>query len=122
MSKRNGKLFELNTVRRDNNISAETIDLNDDSIFELKKCAGTIKCYRNESYERHLLIDVVIITFFAVLANADEWTKIEAFAKAKKSWLRKYLEMPYEPVLRRSKNVPERRKDGGHKKEGNLIQ
>ncbi|MEG1293914.1 MAG: transposase family protein [Clostridium sp.] len=36
-----------------------------------------------------------MITFFAMLANANEWVEIEIFAKAKEKWLRKYLELPY---------------------------
>lgn len=36
-----------------------------------------------------------MITFFAVIAGADEWSKIEVFAKQKEKWLRKYLELPY---------------------------
>ena len=35
-----------------------------------------------------------MITFFAVLAGADDWAKIEIFAKQKEKWLRKYLELP----------------------------
>ena len=95
MPKKSSKLLELATLFTENNITAETIELNDDFIFELKKRASAIKDYRNESYTRHLLSDVVMITFFAVLADADDWAKIEIFAKQKEKWLRKYLELPY---------------------------
>lgn len=95
MAKKSSKLVELNNLFAENSISADTIELNDDLIFELKKKAETIADYRNESYKRHLLVDVVMITFFALLANADEWADIEVFAKAKEKWLRKYLELPY---------------------------
>ncbi|MCM1233444.1 MAG: transposase family protein [Ruminococcus flavefaciens] len=37
----------------------------------------------------------VVIVFFAVLGNADEWGEIESFAKRKEKWLRKYLELPF---------------------------
>lgn len=37
-----------------------------------------------------------MIVFFAVLGNANEWGEIESFAKRKQTWLRKYLELPYE--------------------------
>lgn len=93
--KKSNKLSELNLIFKDHNISAETIEKNDDLIFEIKKRASTIKDYRNESYVRHLLVDVVMITFFAMLANANEWADIEVFAKEKETWLRKYLELPY---------------------------
>lgn len=94
MAKRSSKITELQTLFSGNNISAETIELNDDLIFELKKRAGTIKDYRNESYTRHLLVDVIMIMFFAMLSNANEWGEIEVFAKSKDAWLRKYLELP----------------------------
>lgn len=44
---------------------------------------------------RHLLEDIVLITVFAIFANANEWSDIESFAKKKEKWLRKYLELPY---------------------------
>lgn len=51
--------------------------------------------YRHPSYTRHILGDIIMIVFFAVLGNADEWGKIESFAKRKEKWLRKYLELPF---------------------------
>ena len=36
-----------------------------------------------------------MITFFAILGNANEWEEIESFARKKEKWLRKYLELPY---------------------------
>ncbi len=36
-----------------------------------------------------------MLTFFAVLANANEWGEIETFGKQKEKWLRNYLELPY---------------------------
>ncbi|MEG1576876.1 MAG: hypothetical protein RR366_08835, partial [Clostridium sp.] len=68
MAKKSGRLAELSALFEENTINAETIERNDDLIFELKKRATAIKDYRNESYTRHLLVDVVMITFFAMLA------------------------------------------------------
>ena len=95
MKKNNGKLKELSKLLKENNITAETIEKNTEIIEEMKKQASKVQDYRNESYVRHLLVDVIMITFFAVLANADEWSKIEVFAKEKETWLRKYLELPH---------------------------
>lgn len=95
MSKKSSKLAEINTIFKDNDISAETIEINDEIIYELKEKASVIKDYRNEAYTRHLLVDVVMIVFFAMLGNANEWADIEVFAKEKEDWLRKYLELPY---------------------------
>ena len=36
----------------------------------------------------------IYITLFAILAKSNEWTEIEAFARKKEKWLRKYLELP----------------------------
>lgn len=47
----------------EHNISAETIELNNDLIFKINDYASTIQDYRNESYTRHLLVDVVMIAF-----------------------------------------------------------
>ena len=95
MSKKSSKIEEINTLFKENDISAETIELNDDLIFKIKERASVIPEYRHESYTRHLLVDVVMITFFALLANANEWAEIEIFANSKEKWLRKYLELPY---------------------------
>ncbi|MFQ9074373.1 MAG: transposase family protein [Lachnospiraceae bacterium] len=40
---------------------------------------------------RSTLGDIIMIVFFAVLGNADEWGEIESFAKRKEKWLRRYL-------------------------------
>ncbi len=95
MEKKTSKLKEMQEVFRKNNITTETIELNDELIYEVKDIAKTIQDYRHESYKRHKLVDVVMITFFALLANANEWSDIEVFAKEKETWLRKYLELPY---------------------------
>ena len=63
MKKKSSKISELGALLMDNNITAETIERNDDFIFELKKRANTISDYRNESYIRHLLSDVVDYLF-----------------------------------------------------------
>ena len=51
--------------------------------------------YRHPSYTKHLLGDIIMIVFFAVLGNANEWGEIESFARRKEKWLRKYLELPH---------------------------
>lgn len=94
MAKKSSKLKEVSLIFKDNDISKETIELDDEMIQNLIKIAKTVPEYRNESYVRHLLSDVIMITFFAVLSGSDEWNKIEIFAKSKEKWLRKYLELP----------------------------
>ncbi|GHV24050.1 putative transposase YncI [Clostridia bacterium] len=90
-----GKIFEIQKIFSEKNINTTTIENNDEMILAVKELAGKIPEYRHPSYIKHRLADVVMIHFFAMLANANEWYDIEVFAKAKESWLRKYLDLPY---------------------------
>ena len=49
--------------------------------------------FRDESYVKHKLSDIVMLTLFAVLSNANEWSEIEAFGIKKENWLRNYLKL-----------------------------
>jgi len=42
---------------------------------------------------RHKLLDIVMIAICAVLADADGWEEIAAFAEGKEKWLKKWLEL-----------------------------
>lgn len=95
MSKKSTKLEGLQDTFKEHDISADTIELSDALIKKIKKAADSVPDYRHPSYTRHLLGDIIMIVFFAVLGNADEWGEIESFAKKKEKWLRKYLELPY---------------------------
>lgn len=46
------------------------------------RCSGMI---------RYPLSEILIICFFAVLANADTWVEIERFGKTKEMWLKTFL-------------------------------
>ena len=94
MAKKSKKLEEIHNMFEEYGINASTIEHNENVIFELKRKAAAIHDGRHESYVRHLLVDIVMITVFAVLGNANEWNEIESFAKKKEKWLRKYLELP----------------------------
>ncbi len=41
------------------------------------------------------MMDIIILVFFAVVANADDWIKIEVFGKEHEKFLRNYPELPY---------------------------
>ena len=73
----------------------DTIEPNDSPIQDIKKHAEAVLDYRHPSYTQYLLVDIIMIVFFAVLGNADEWGEMESFAKRKEKWLRRYLELPY---------------------------
>lgn len=95
MAKKTTRLEALSDIFRENGISPETIEMNDALIRKIKKHADCVPDYRHPSYTKHLLGDVIMIVFFAVLGNANEWGEIESFAKKKETWLRKHLELPY---------------------------
>lgn len=76
-----------------NGISADHI-LKNDVIRTIKGYADSVKDYRHPSYTRHLPGDIIMIVFFAILGNANEWGEIETFARKKEKWLQKYLELP----------------------------
>ena len=40
---------------------------------------------------------VLVIGLLGVLCGAEGWTELEGFAKAKKKWLRTFLDMPGRP-------------------------
>lgn len=95
MAKKSTRLEALHQTFEENGISPDTIELSDSMIQEIKKYAAAVPDYRHPSYTRHLLGDIIMIVFFAVLGNANEWGEIESFAKRKEQWLRRYLELPY---------------------------
>jgi predicted transposase YbfD/YdcC len=49
---------------------------------------------RVERSKRHQLLDIITIAVGAVIAGADSWVDVEAWGKAKLSWLRRYLPLP----------------------------
>ena len=83
MSKKSTKLEALNDIFEENGITRDDISIHDNLIRELKKNADAIPDYRHPSYTRHLVGDIVMIVFFALLGNANEWSEIESFAKHK---------------------------------------
>jgi predicted transposase YbfD/YdcC len=49
---------------------------------------------RQEWKVKHKLVDIIFIAVVATLADCDDWEEIEWFAKLKKDWFKKYLELP----------------------------
>jgi len=62
---------------------------------EILKYLETVTDNRQEKKVLHKMSDIIAIVFFALLANSDEWTEIEVFAKEHEQFLRGYLELPY---------------------------
>lgn len=95
MAKKSTKLEALHNLFEENNIKIDLIEGNSAFIESVKENAKTVQDYRHQSYVRHPLVSIIMIVFFAVLANADEWAEIETFAKRKEKWLRQHLDLPY---------------------------
>ena len=92
MSKRSKKLEEIKNMFKDIDIDFDCIDGN-----AIKDFITIIKKTKDNRYQpntRHLMSDIIMITFFAIISKATEWTEIEAFAKKEEKWLKKYLELP----------------------------
>ena len=43
---------------------------------------------------KHLMSDIIMISFLAILARCDGWDEIAMFAVSKEEWLNKFLELP----------------------------
>lgn len=58
------------------------------------ECFNKIEDPRIERTKKHLLIDVVALTLFAVMSGAQTFDEIELFGKLHEKWLKKYLQLP----------------------------
>lgn len=55
---------------------------------------STVTDIRQEKKVLHKMMDIIMLVFFATLANADDWVEIEVFGKEHEKFLRRYLELP----------------------------
>jgi predicted transposase YbfD/YdcC len=62
---------------------------------EILKYLDTVIDSRQEKKVWHKMKDIILLVFFALLSNADEWTEIESFGREHEEFLRKYLELPH---------------------------
>ena len=93
MARKAKKLQELKGIFEENEVDFELFD--DVTVLkELRESLDIITDTRHESYIKHKLLDVIMITLLAVLANANEWIEVECFAKKKEKWLKEFLELP----------------------------
>lgn len=54
----------------------------------------TVTDIRQQKKVRHKMEDIIMLVFFATLANADDWVEIAVFGKEHEKFLRNYLELP----------------------------
>jgi predicted transposase YbfD/YdcC len=60
----------------------------------LRKCLRRLKDPRIERNKRHLLTDIITMAICAVIGNANTWSDIALFARRRKDWFGKFLELP----------------------------
>ena len=92
MSKKSKKLEEIKNMFKNIEINFDEIEDNavEDFIYIIKQT----KDNRYQPNTKHLMSDIIMIAFFAILSKATEWKEIESFAKKEEKWLKKYLELP----------------------------
>lgn len=62
---------------------------------ELLDYVSTVTDIRQEKKVQHkMMMDIIMLVFFAMLANADDWVEMEVFGKEHEDFLRNYLELP----------------------------
>ena len=49
---------------------------------------------RVDRTKKHLLLDILLIAFAAVICGADSWEEVECFGKARQAWLKRFLKLP----------------------------
>ena len=55
---------------------------------------STVTDIRQEKKVLHKMMDIIMLVFFAMLANADDWVEMEVFGKEHEEFLGNYLELP----------------------------
>jgi hypothetical protein len=64
------------------------------SRLALRKCLRRLKDPRLNRCKRHLLPDIITIALCAVIAGADTWIDMATFARRRKGWFQRFLELP----------------------------
>lgn len=55
---------------------------------------STVDDHRVEGRAGHRMVDILAITFAAVMCGAEGWNEIELFGRSKEQWLGTFLELP----------------------------
>ena len=92
MAKKCKKLEEIKAMFKDMEIDLDQIETNELQNFMIifKDQNDT----RMQGKVKHLMSDIIMICFLAILARCDGWDEIAMFAKSKEGWLNKFLELP----------------------------
>mgnify|MGYP002519701553 FL=1 len=92
MAKKCKKLEEIKTMFNEVEIDLTQIEINElqNLMIIFKKQDDT----RIQGKVKHLMSDIIMIAFLAILARCGGWDEIAMFAKSKEEWLKKFLELP----------------------------
>src|SRR5947208_2765439 len=64
-------------------------------VFAVLRCFSRLRDPRRSRREKkHVFLDIVAITLCAVIAGADDWPKVAAFAQQRHPWLTSFLALP----------------------------
>ena len=95
MAKKGSLLNEIGNIVNESNKDINVFDINFEILSSLNKKIMNLKDKRNGSYDLHYMNEIVIIVFFALLSNCDEWTQIYMFSVQHETWLKSFLKLPY---------------------------
>src|SRR5690349_23763805 len=60
----------------------------------LCKSFRSLKDPRIDRCKRHLLLDIITMALCAVIGGADTWVDMATFARRRKDWFQRFLELP----------------------------
>ena len=64
-------------------------------VFAVLRCFSRLRDPRGSRREKkHRFLDIVALTLCAVIAGADDWPKVVAFAQQRHEWLKSFLALP----------------------------
>lgn len=64
-------------------------------ICSLQSILSVVRDPRQDKNKRHLLIDILLIAFCALLAGAEGFTDFAQFGRLKKAWFKRFLKLPF---------------------------
>ncbi len=92
MAKINNVILEYKTIISQTGIPADTKPPKS-VIRRFVKIFDSVQDARIESMTDYPLVEILLVTFLAVLANASTWAEIAQFGVEKQRWLRKFLRL-----------------------------
>lgn len=64
------------------------------NLLSIQRRFRTLKDPRRRHLRRHLLLDIVVSAICAVTCGADDWQRVVTFARHRRNWLKRFLQLP----------------------------